>query len=306
MKNMRYAHIRFLTAFILPVLLSTSCRKEDPLTVDDISGLGGDTWTPTAIDTWLYDSLTVPYNIATKYKWDQSELAYDKTIVPPDEDKIIPVMRTIKKVWIDTYVAEGGELFFKEYCPKFFVLAGSASWNLDGSITLGTAEGGRKVVIYLLNEFKNKAMPGYVAADSAVPKQMFHVIEHEFTHILDQTIRRPVEFDAVCAGFYTSDWINTNDAEARKDGFITAYALSKPVEDWAEMVSIMLIEGRAGFNTIVNNISGTSVRGTTAAEAQAKLKLKETLVVNYFKQAWNIDFYSLQSRTRQAIVNEIY
>ncbi|MFT3945816.1 MAG: putative zinc-binding metallopeptidase [Agriterribacter sp.] len=303
---MKYSYTGFLMAFILPALLFTSCRKEDLLIVDDISGLGGDTWTTTAIDTWLYDSLTVPYNIATKYKWNQSELAYDKTIVPPDEEKIIPVMRTIKKVWIDSYVAEGGYLFFKKYCPKFFVLAGSASWNLDGSITLGTAEGGRKVVIYLLNEFKNKSMAGYKASDSAIAKQMFHVIEHEFTHILDQTIRRPVEFDAVCAGFYTSDWINTFDAEARKDGFITAYALSKPVEDWAEMVSIMLIEGRAGFNAIVNSISESSVRGTTADEAKAKLRLKESLVVNYFKQAWNIDFYSLQSRTRQAIVKELY
>lgn len=300
--------MKYLKAFIiaiLPVLAITSCGKED-LNVDDISGLGGDIWTPTTIDKWLYDSLTVPYNIATKYKWDQSELEQDKTIVPPDESKIIPVMRSVKKVWIDAYVAEGGDIFFRKYCPKFFVLAGSASWNLDGSITLGTAEGGRKVVLYLLNEFKNKTTPGYVPADSGVVKQMFHVIEHEFTHILDQTIRRQVEFDAVCAGFYTSDWINTFDAEARKDGFITAYALSKPAEDWAEMVSIMLIEGRGGFDAIVNSISSASVRGTTPDEAKAKLRLKESLVVNYFKQAWNIDFYSLQSRTRGAIKSELY
>jgi substrate import-associated zinc metallohydrolase lipoprotein len=294
-----------LTAILFSLII-VSCGKEDALTVDDIPGLGGDTWVKGPIDQWLYDTLTVPFNIATKYKWDQFELEVNKTITPPKEEKIIPVMRAVKKTWIDPYVAQGGELFFKIYSPKFFVLAGSASWNLDGSITLGTAEGGRKVVLYLLNDFKNKTMPGYVPADSVVPKQMFHVIHHEFGHVLDQTIRRPVEFDAVCAGFYTSDWINTNDFEARKDGFITAYALSNPFEDFVEMISIMLIEGRSGFDNIVNSITGTSVRGTTAAEAKAKLRQKESLVVNYYKQAWNIDFYSLQIRVRTAIQNEIY
>ncbi len=53
-------------------------------------------------------------------------------------------MSTVKKMWIDPYIAQAGELFFKKYSLKFFVLAGSASWNLDGSITLGTAEGGEK------------------------------------------------------------------------------------------------------------------------------------------------------------------
>jgi substrate import-associated zinc metallohydrolase lipoprotein len=297
---------KFLLAVLLGSVAFFSCRKEDPLVVDDISGLGGDTWAQTALDKWLYDTLVVPYNIATKYKWDQSELDLNKNIVPPKEEKVIPVMRSVKRVWMEPYILQAGELFFKRYSPKLFVLAGSANWNMDGSITLGTAEGGRKIVLYLLNDFKNKTMLGYVPADSAVPKQMFHVIHHEFTHILDQTIRRQVEFDNVTKGFYTVDWINTDDYSARQDGFVTAYALSSPGEDFAEMVSIMLIEGRSGFDNIVNSITGTSVRGTTAAEAKAKLRQKESLVVNYFKQAWNIDFYTLQLRVRNAIVNEIY
>jgi len=301
---MRFIKSSLLFLFVLAVL--ASCKKEDALNVEDVSGLGGDTWVKTPLDQWLYDTLVVPYNIATKYKWDQSELELNKDIIPPDESKVIPVMSSVKRVWIDPYVLQGGELFFKTYCPKLFVLAGSASWNLDGSITLGTAEGGRKIVLYLLNDFKNKTMPGYVPADSAIPKQMFHVIHHEFGHILDQNIRRPVEFDAVCKGLYTADWINTNDYAARQDGFITAYAESSPFEDFVETISIMLIEGKPGFDYIVNNITGTSSRGTTAEQAKARLRQKESLIVNYYKQAWNIDFYTLQLRVRNALVNEIY
>ena len=297
---------KFLIVILLGSVAFFSCRKEDPLVVDDISGLGGDTWTPTAIDKWLHDTLVVPYNIATKYKWDQSELDLNKDIVPPKEEKVIPVMRSVKRVWMEPYILQGGELFFKRYSPKLFVLAGSANWNMDGSMTVGTAEGGRKIVLYRLNDFKNKTMPGYVSADSVNLKKMFHTIHHEFSHILDQTIRRPVEFDNVTKGFYTADWINTNDYAARQDGYVTAYSLSSPGEDFAEMTSIMLIEGKSGFDNIVNSITGISVRGTTAAEAKAKLRQKESIVVNYFKQAWNIDFYTLQLRVRNAIVNEIY
>jgi substrate import-associated zinc metallohydrolase lipoprotein len=292
--------------FLFGLTVLVACKKEDPLNVDNITGLGGDTWVKTPLDQWLYDSLVVPYNIATKYKWDQSELDLNKDIVPPDESKVIPVMSSVSRVWIDPYILQGGEVFFKKYSPKLFVLAGSANWNLDGSITLGTAEGGRKIVLYLLNDFKNKSMPGYVPADSAIPKQMFHVIHHEFGHILDQNIRRPVAFDEVCKGLYTADWINTNDFAARQDGFVTAYAESSPFEDFVEMISIMLIEGRSGFDDIVNSITGTSIRGTTADQAKARLRQKESLVVNYYKQAWSIDFYTLQNRVRTALVNEIY
>jgi len=301
---MRFVKYYFLFLFGLTVL--GSCKKEDALNVDDVSGLGGDTWVKTPLDQWLYDSLVVPYNIATKYKWDQFELELNKDLVPPDESKVIPVMSTVERVWINPYVLQGGVEFFKKYCPKLFVLVGSASFNLDGSITLGTAEGGRKIVLYELNDYKNKTMPGYVPADSAIPKQMFHVIHHEFGHILDQNIRRPVEFDAVCKGLYTADWINTNDYAARQDGFVTAYAESSPFEDFVEMISIMLIEGRSGFDNIVNSITGTSSRGTTADEAKARLRQKESLVVDYYKKAWSIDFYTLQTRVRTAIINEIY
>jgi substrate import-associated zinc metallohydrolase lipoprotein len=82
-------------------------------------------------------------------------------------------MSSVKRVWIDPYILQGENFFFKKYCPKLFVLAGSANWNLDGSITLGTAEGGRKIVLYLLNDFKNKSMPGYTPADSAIPNKCF-------------------------------------------------------------------------------------------------------------------------------------
>jgi substrate import-associated zinc metallohydrolase lipoprotein len=294
--------------FCISLALLTSCSKEDDLGyVEDIPGLGGDTWIPGPLDKWLYDTLTVPFNIAVKYKWDQFEFELNKVLVPPKEEKVVPVMSAIKKVWINNYIEEAGLTFFKKYSPKFFILSGSASWNENGTITLGTAEGGRKVVLYLLNDFRTKDMPGYVPADSANVKQMFHVIEHEFGHILHQTIMYPQEFKQISTGYYTGNWNNISDAAARQDGFVTAYAMSAYDEDFVEMISMMLVEGKAGFDKIVNSIPpGTSINGMSQADAKARLRRKETMVVEYFKTVWKIDFYRLQAKTRKTIDQLLY
>lgn len=287
---------RVKTLCFLFLMLSgiLSCSKEKISgNVNDIPGLGGDTWIKGAIDDWILSNLTVPWNIAVKYKWDQSELDFNKIITPPDEEKVIPVLNAVKQVWIDNYVAETNELFMKKYCPKFFVLAGSANWNMDGTITQGQAEGGRKILIYQLNDFRIKGMNGYVAQDSVFVKRMFHVIEHEFGHILHQNIMYPVEFKQISVGTYTSNWNNVSVAAANEMGFISDYAMSNVDDDFVEMVSIMLTEGRSWFDNMVNNL--------TNEDAQTKLRQKEAIVVNYFKDSWNIDFYSLQTRTRNSI-----
>lgn len=296
--------LKIALLFCLLAILG-SCSKDEPGNVDNIPGLGGDTWEPGPIDNWIRDNLTTPYNISAKYKWDQGELDFNRTLVPPKEEKIIPVLSTIKTVWIDNYVAVAGELFMKRYSPKFFVLVGSPSYNPDGTITLGTAEGGRKIMLYVLNDFRVKGMSDYQPVDSLNVKEMFHTIEHEFGHILHQTVLYTPDFRRISVGMYTANWNNVSNADANADGFVTAYAMSAPDEDFVEMISMMLVEGKGGFDVIVNSITGTSPNGITAEEAKSRLRQKETIVVNYFKDTWNIDFYNLQARTRASIVQLI-
>jgi substrate import-associated zinc metallohydrolase lipoprotein len=289
MNNLRI----YLTAILVTGILASSCKKDNPGDVSNIPGLGGDSVVATSIDNWIRDSLTIPFNVSAKYRWDQGELDFSKDLTPPDEAKIIPVLSSIKKVWINNYVAEAGTTFMKTYIPKFFILVGSASWNTDGTITLGTAEGGRQIILYVLNDFLIKGMPGYVPADSFNIKQMFHTIEHEFGHILHQTVLYPAAFKQISVGSYTSNWNNTTDKEANENGFVTAYAQAAYDEDFVETIAIMLIEGKAGFDALVNSVSSTT--------GQSKLRQKEAIVVNYYKDVWGINFYSLQARTRASI-----
>jgi len=298
-----------ITALSLAIII-VSCYKEDELgSVDNIPGLGGDAWTPGAIDKWIADNLTTPYNIAVKYKWDLGELQddFNKVLVPPKEEKVIPLMDAIKQAWIQPYIDEGGIMFFKNISPKFFILVGSPAY-INGAIKLGTAEGGRKVTLYDVNNFRIKGMPGYVLSDTDNVKRVFATIHHEYAHILDQNIKVPIEFSQSSASGYTSDWLNVTPADARNEGFISPYGNSKKEEDWAEMVSLMIVEGRAWFDQYVNgiNYTGTTPNGTTAVVAKARLRQKEAAVVSYFKQAWNIDFYNLQTRSKAAINALIY
>ena len=82
--------INKLLYFVFFVSVFASCKKEDfdINEANNINGLGGDTWVKGPIDNWIYDTLTLPYNISVKYKWDQWEDLSDITkIIVPFEKK---------------------------------------------------------------------------------------------------------------------------------------------------------------------------------------------------------------------------
>lgn len=293
------------TAMLFSATL-TSCKEDGIGEVDDIPGIGGEEWVQGPVDQWIHDSLVVPYNISAQYKWNQFDFGnITKNLVPPDEAQVVPLLSTIKKAWTIPYVEEAGKVFYNKYSPKSFILSGSNEYNSEGSITLGTAEGGRKVILYGVNLFKIKGMTGYdPARDSSFVKDWFlHTIHHEFGHILHQTVLYPVEYKNISKSYYQGgNWINWSDADARRDGFITAYSSSAFDEDFVEMIAMMLTEGKTNFDKLVNSIpEGTSSHGVTKAQAQAALRQKEAIIVAYYKNTWKIDFYSLQKRVRTSM-----
>jgi substrate import-associated zinc metallohydrolase lipoprotein len=291
------------------VIAMASCRKDDAVgNVDNISGLGGDSVATTAIDTWIHDNYVVPHNIDVKYRWNQFTVnQIDKNVVPPKESVVIPVMAAVHRIWAAPYVDEIGLTFFNQISPKYFVLAGSSAANPDGTATVGVAGGGRQINLFQLNYFKNKTTPGYTLADTSLQKDIFLTVHHEFSHIFDQLKRRTREFDLVTQTGYSTAWYNYTDEDKRQEGFITAYASSAAAEDFAEMISFMLVYGKPGWDELVAGI-GEDFLGTFYPnyEAQDLLHKKEDAIVNYFDKSWGIDFYSLQSKVRASIENEFY
>ena len=106
--------MRKLLVFIIAGVVSgfTACKKSDDLD-KPLVGLGGDTWTKTALDTWLYTTFTKPYNLEVKYRWDGAELDPTKTLVPPNVDKVKPLMEMVNSSWIEPYSKEKNADFIK-------------------------------------------------------------------------------------------------------------------------------------------------------------------------------------------------
>ena len=280
----------FIIYIVCMVLIGASCKKTDDLDTTVPVDLGGENPQKTAIDQWLLDSLTSPYNIAVKYRWDPWELNLDKTLTPPDESKIIPAMSAIKRVWIDPYNAEtGSELFIKKYSPKQFKLVGSVEYNYNGTVLLGQAEGGNNIAFFDINQnFDRNSVTSI--------RRMIQTSHHEFGHILHQNVMYPQDFKGISGGLglagYTATWFNISEEEAREDGYITAYSMASSDEDFVEMIANMLMEGRNRFNEIVASVNPV---------AQQALRSKEQYVVNYFREVWNMDFYSLQTKVQAAL-----
>ncbi|AEV98347.1 hypothetical protein A4D02_22655 [Niastella koreensis] len=283
-------------AVITVLTLVSSCRKDENGSLDTPPyGLGGDTWGKTNVDKWIYDSLTVPFNIAVKYRWDAWELALDKTLVPPDTAKVIPSLQGLLAVAFTPYIQQTGSRdLLRQYAPKNFVLVGSPQYDYNGTITLGQAEGGTKITLYLINYFSR------LKKDSASFKQMIHTIHHELGHILHQNVMFSTNYKTITGG-YTATWFNVSDASARTQGFITAYAMAAPEEDFVEMISSMLVGGPNGPTGYDNYDKLLSQAGATTSTPYLNIKAKEAIVVDYFAKTWHVDFYDLQAKCRAAL-----
>ncbi|TJZ60709.1 hypothetical protein FAZ15_12040 [Sphingobacterium olei] len=263
-------------------VLLNGCRKAEDLTnqVDRLDFIGDQFALNGAIDEWLYEKFTQPYNIRVQYKWDRSEVDLSKTITPIDEEKVRPLAEYILKYYLEPYAAEAGEFFIKKYPAKQYLFVGSAEHNSNGTVTLGSADKGRKVVLYRLNEIDPNNW-------SAV-ERMLKTVHHEFAHILDQNRRITAEYGLLNKADYVEDlWPNLTDQQALDLGFITRYAGSEPSEDFAEMVAVLLLYGQEFFDSQV---------ALANANGRAKIKQKEDMVVEYFSSQWGINFRSLQQR----------
>lgn len=281
-------NIKLIITTLCTLALFAACTKEEQLPQEPILGLGGETWVKGPIDNWLEKNFLSPYNIEVKYKWDPYELNYLRNLVPVKEEKVELVMTAVRDIWIKPYTNVAGEDFIKIYSPKLFMLAGSAEHNNDGTVVLGQAEGGRKIVLMVVNKFA-KDQPYQV-------RQMLHTIHHEFAHILHQTRLYPVEWKALNPQHYTGAWFNSTDQMAQSQGLVTAYAKSSPDEDFVETIAVLLVDGQEAFDAIVNNEN-------VPTEAKKILRTKEEMVVRYFQREYNIDFRALQKNTEEAIHN---
>ena len=280
----RYNNI-FLAALFGATLLLGGCREEEKI-ADDlyIPGLGGEECAENELDKWLYQNYTLPYNIDVVYRWDAAQ-AYSSLsevqLVPVEFDAVQPMMAALRDVWFEPYIQATGNSqdFLKEVAPKKIVLVGSPEYQ-NGSYKLGQAEEGRKILLLNVNNFD--------ASDENELKESLHTIVHEFTHILHQTKLFDKKYQEISTGRYNSNWTLLKDPEARRLGFITSYAMLNKDEDFAEMVSGILV---FGYDWFKDTVLAEAEKSTENPNAKADLEAKLAIVESYFKETWNIEFF---------------
>lgn len=288
----------YICLLMLGVLLMASCSKDEDLGESLI-----DTSTPELndVDKWIRENYTYPYNVEVKYKWDNSELDNSKILTPTHLEKVVPFLEKMKQIWVDPYANHGGEDFMRMFIPKQIVLVGSHNYNDNGSIVLGQAEGGRKITIFDLNyiNFDLSGMNEWEVRSAMTPiLRVFKTMHHEFGHILHQTVAYPVEYKKITTG-YTSNWMNFYDSDARKMGFITAYSMLNPNEDFVEMLSEFLTHSNEQWNEIIDKIkvydSSYNLDEAATELAKSQIRQKEEMIADYMLQVWKINIYDLQS-----------
>lgn len=239
----------YILLLISSVLFSFySCDKEDDLR--DESVVAYEEAFQNDLDGWIYENLTKPYNVEVKYKWDDTEISNTLHVTPPSAKKAKDFLEAYLNFWIKPYEEEstagGNAEFMYKYMPKLLVLVGTPAFNADGTMTLGMAEGGRKVTIFNIEKFAEVTEYTWDTPEQIVARKRdvimtsFHTLHHEFAHIMHQTKFYPDEFKQVCKGDYTARWMDLEKEEAKMKGFITPYAMLNENEDFVELVAGML------------------------------------------------------------------
>ena len=258
------------------LIFMTACQKEETITKSLL-----DTNKPQLnnLDSWLENNFTTPYNIEVLYRWNENKTKLERYLHPPKLERVQPTMEAIKKIWLDSYKEVAGENFVKKIAPRELLLIGGRNLNPSGTITLGVAENGLRITFFNVDIVNLKDRTSLI--------EFIETIQHEYVHILNQNIPFDEEsYQKITPSGYTGEWFNETTADSRELGYITNYARSNEIEDFAEMVTAMLSNTKAEYDAIINGISSST--------AKANLRKKETFVVTYFKRNFAIDLYELQ------------
>lgn len=234
-----------------------------------------------AFDTWLLLNYVVPYNIQFNYKYIDKESDNTYNLIPAEYDKCVAMAKLTKYLWIDSYNELLGETFIKTYCPRMIQLIGSKAYNSQGSVVLGTAEGGLKITLYNVNEL-NANSPDIDFLNT----WFFKTMHHEFAHILHQTKNYSTDFNLISTDYQGPSWLNLeSDEVANTMGFITRYASFSPDEDFVEIISNYITHDTGYWENVLNN---------GGALGKIKLQKKFDIVRKYLKDSWSIDIDKLR------------
>ena len=242
-------------------------------------------------DKWLEANFLLPYNIDFKYRFEMNESDMNYFTIPADYEYSIVMAHLVKYLCVETYDEVAGIAFTRSYFPKMFFLTGEWEYRNNGTIILGTAEGGKKIFLAGVNLLEETLTKGYGDYAGNPTESLNHyfikTIHHEFTHILNQNVDYPVDFSMITGTSYVADsWSDPPyNKEYLQNGFITDYAQHSDTEDFAEMLSEYITHSQAWWDEQISK----------AGDKGYLIDAKLDIVRNYMRDSFDIDIDVLRA-----------
>lgn len=233
-------------------------------------------------DKWLTANFVNPYNLEFKYRYEYKETDADYYTIPAELNQAIEMAHLVKYLCLESYDEVAGIDFTRNYFPKMIFTIGEWEYRNNGTIILGTAESGKKILLTGVNYLDT-----YKSSPAALNHYYFKTIHHEFTHILNQTKEYSAEFKLITGNSYVADsWSKEPfDVGYLERGFISSYAQHSDTEDFAEMMSLYVTNSKEQWDEWMAEAGENG-----APLLQAKLDI----VKSYMKDSWGIDMDKLR------------
>lgn len=283
-------------------LVLVACSEKDKVSGD--TELLEKYQVPTELDAYIQKFFTQPYNTDILYRFEDIESDMSFNLVPASYEKSVKMTNVIRYLCIEPYAKVVSEQFLKETFPKQLMFIGSPGYKNNGTMTLGTAISGRKIVLYDIND---------IGTSTLQLEEPLRTIFHESSHILHQRKEYTNKFNLISGSEYTAGkwneaWGSGSDAvkKARQAGFITPYGSSEPNEDFVELIAHYIVYSDARWEAMLKTAAGGS--STTAPPnpplpGRAIIEQKIQIVKDYMKNTWNFDLDAMRAEVQTRMQN---
>lgn len=241
------------------------------------------------LDEYIQENFVDKYGVAVRYKYVDRYLEPNRRVTPPKKELVRPMLDFLNDFWIEPFVdVPNGRRFFEDHVPAEVIFIGSAIYENDGTIVLGTADAGARITLTQVNEVD--------VSDRAWVLQQLRTIYHEFAHIIHQRYNLPPNFQQISPEGYTSSgsWYNVGLEKALQDGFVSDYATSTFNEDYAETSAAIVFDPDFYEKYIEDETGCTSAACEARNAGRAKIRRKYNALLQHYEQYTGVDLLKVR------------
>lgn len=278
-----------LTIAVAAISAMVSCTEE-PLNENSVITVDKVQYTP--FDYWLEANFVNTYNLQFKYRYEEIESDLNYYTVPASYENAIILAHLVKYLCLEAYDEAGGIEFTRANFPKLIFCIGDWEYKNNGTYILGTAEGGRKILLAGVNYISK-----YLKDPDDLNHYYFKTVHHEFTHILNQTKDMPTAFQFITGNSYVADeWSESPFDEGYLGrGYITSYAQHSYTEDFAEMLSHYVCYSTDQWNAWMEQAKEEAEAAGNGLDPVSLITAKLDLVKAYMQDSWGINLDELHN-----------